>query len=152
MGILTDIENTLNTSDKATYKVLYEKHLRYLPLFSDCYVSVGKNYPYFHIWDASHPIYIRFDSYHNRPYDCVNVKCPYMIYDWYNKEKDAYVIPSWVNFKVNYGASRKHPETNRVLLKVNTRSEFYKKVIFEDGINDSTKQFENCKIEIVEYQ
>ena len=147
-SLLTNIDNSMKTGDKETYKWLYNNHKFYLSIFSHCDVSRGKEYPYFHIWDAKLPIDIRFDAYLPKMRYSMG---GYIIKHWYNEEKDAYVIPSWVQFKVNYNGSRKHPERNHVLLYVDTRNFMYKKVIFENGLTETIKQFDNCIVEIVEW-
>ena len=144
MGILTDINDTIKQSDKESYKWLYNNHNFYSYIFSHCDVARGKEYPYFRVWDAKHPIMIQFNAYP------VHSTCGYIIKHWYNEEKDVYVIPSWVQFKVNYNGSRKHPETNHILLYADTHNFMYKKVIFEDGLTETIKQFDNCIVEIVE--
>ena len=85
MGILTDINDTIKQSDKESYKWLYNNHNFYSYIFSHCDVARGKEYPYFRVWDAKHPIMIQFNAYP------VYSTCGYIIKHWYNEEKDVYV-------------------------------------------------------------
>lgn len=146
MGILTDINDTIKETDKELYKWLYNNHKFYSHIFGNCEVVHGKEYPYFMITDSRTPLDIDFNAY--QAYNKYGHNTGYIIKHWYNAEKDAYVIPSWINIKVNNPNPNK---LNHIIIYVDRNSWLYKRVIFEDGLNESIKQFENCLVEIVEW-
>lgn len=148
MGILTDIDSSIKKSDKELYNVLYNDHVFYALIFgySRAIPAKGKDHPYLMITDARTPIDIDFNAY--QAHDKYGHNKGYIIKHWYNEEKDAYVIPSWINIKVNNPNPNK---LNHIIIYVDRDSCFYKRVIFEDGLNESIKQFENCLVEIVEW-
>lgn len=149
-SLLSDIEKSYNNGEKLAYNILYDDYVFYHNVFSGTYVSKGKDSPYYCIWDLKFGINFNFGAYQSQRINGSS-KGGYILKHWYDKEKDAYVIPSWVKFKVNYGASRKHPENNHTYIKVYRNTGDYKKVIFEDGLTESIKRFDTCIVEIIEY-
>lgn len=140
MGILNDINTTIEETDEICYRKLYDNLLRSISYLSNVTLRRGVRQPYLQVDDARNPIELHSTG----------------VYFFVEPGNERYkikhssfetILPDWLEFRVKYNAyAKKHGY--KPFVKILYNRDYYGTLLFSNG--SEFKEFNNCTVQLVE--
>lgn len=140
MGILNDINTTIEETDEICYRKLYDNLLRSISYMSNVTLRRGVRQPYLQVNDARNPIELHSTG----------------VYFFVEPGNERYkikqssfetILPDWLEFRVKYNAyAKKHGY--KPFVKILYNKDYYGTLLFSNG--SEFKEFDNCTVQLIE--
>lgn len=140
MGILNDINTTIQETDKICYRKMYDKLAMSIRYLSNVTLMHGVKQPYLLINNARYPI----DLDSTGVYFFINPDSVQHI-SYYRSYKT--ILPDWLEFRVKYNACAKK-NGYKPFIKLLYNRDYYGTLLFSNG--SEFKEFDDCIIQLVE--
>lgn len=140
MGILNDINTTIEETDELCYRKMYDNLLRSISYLSNVTLRRGVRQPYLQVNDVRNPI----ELHSTGVYFFIN---PDAVQHKNNYHSFETILPDWLEFRVKYNAyAKKHGY--KPFVKILYNRDYYGTLLFSNG--SEFKEFDNCTIQLVE--
>lgn len=140
MGILSDINTTIEETDEICYRKLYDKLVRSIAYLSNVTLIHGVRQPYLQVNNARYPI--ELDS--TGVYFFIN---PDYVQHKNNYRSFETILPDWLEFRVKYNAYAKK-YGYKPFVKLLYNRDYYGTLLFSNG--SEFKEFDNCTVQLIE--